>query len=307
MRVTLVENFRAVFYAPFYAPFALGAYAAEGLDVGLKMSGDAAHTAALLLAGDGDVSWGGPLRLMAALEKNPQAAAVAFCEAVGRDPFFLIGREPKPPDFRFEHLLDRNVAAVSEVPTPWMCLQHDLRLAGIDSTRVRTTAARSMADNAAALRSGEADVVQLFHPYAGQLVHEGAGHVWYTAARRGPVSYTTLNTTRNFAVRHPDVLRKMSRAMYRTQKWIAAHSARELAETLAGFFPDLPADVLTLCYESYKDVGLWNRKPVLQREGFEWLNDAAVASGFLRKNFSYEDCVDMRFADEVIREDPPSI
>ena len=31
MPITLIENFRAVFYTPFYAAFALGAYAAEGL------------------------------------------------------------------------------------------------------------------------------------------------------------------------------------------------------------------------------------------------------------------------------------
>src|SRR5262249_16304753 len=104
MRITLVENFRAVFYAPFYAPIALGAYESEGLQVSLKMSADAAHTAASLIAGDGDVSWGGPLRLMIALETNPQAAALAFCEAVGRDPFFLLGRAPRP-GFRLEDLL----------------------------------------------------------------------------------------------------------------------------------------------------------------------------------------------------------
>ena len=33
MTVTLIENFRAVFYTPFYAAFALGAYKAEGVDV----------------------------------------------------------------------------------------------------------------------------------------------------------------------------------------------------------------------------------------------------------------------------------
>ena len=306
MNITLVENFRAVFYAPFYAPIALGAYEAEGLRVKLKMSADAAHTAASLIAGDGDVSWGGPLRLMMALEKNPQTAAVAFCEAVGRDPFFLVGREPRP-DFRLGDLLDRKLAVATEVPTPWMCLQHDLRLAGIDPASARTTPGRSMADNVAALRSGEADVIQVFHPYAGRPVQEGTAHVWYAAARRGLVSYTTLNTTRVFADRNPDALLKMCRAMYRTQKWIAAHSAADLAKALAGFFPDLSASLLSYCFESYKTVGLWNAQPLLQREGLEWLRDAGLASGLLHKKFSYEDCVDMRYALEVMKENPPAL
>lgn len=304
--VTLIENFRAVFYAPFYAPVALGAYEAEGLQVTLKTSGDASRTASSLMAGEGDVSWGGPLRLMAALEKNPQGAAIAFCEAVGRDPFFLLGREPNP-GFRPQQLRGKKVAVVTEVPTPWMCLRHDLRLAGVAPSEITTIPGRSMAENVAALRSGEAEVIQVFHPYAGSLLKEGRAHVWYTAASRGLVSYTTLNTTRDFAGRNPDVLRKMCRAMYRSQKWIVAHSAGELAVALADYFPEIPRPVLMTCFESYKTSGLWNRDPVLQRAGFEWLRDAALADGFLKKKFTYEECVDMQYAQAAVKDDPPAL
>jgi NitT/TauT family transport system substrate-binding protein len=89
------------------------------------MSGDAAKTAQSLIAVQGDVSWGGPLRLMMALEKNAKGAAIAFCEAIGRDPFFLLGREPKP-GFRLQDLAGKRLAVTTEVPTPWMCLRHDL-------------------------------------------------------------------------------------------------------------------------------------------------------------------------------------
>jgi NitT/TauT family transport system substrate-binding protein len=306
MRITLIENFRAVFYAPFYAPIALGAYEAEGLEVSLKTSTDAAQTAQSLIAGQGDVSWGGPLRLMLALEKNPLGAAIAFCEAVGRDPFFLVGREPNPA-FRLGDLPGRMVAVVTEVPTPWMCLQHDLRLAGIDPAKVRRAPERSMADNAAALRAGDVDVIQVFHPYAQALVREGAGHVWYAAARRGLVSYTTLNTTRVFAERHPDVLLRMCRAMYRSQKWIAAHDGAALAAALAAYFPDVSAATLTACFDGYKSLSLWNRTPILQREGFDWLRDAGLASGILQRRFAYEDCVDMRYAEATVAEDTPPL
>ena len=36
MPIVLTENFRALFYAPFYAAHAIGAYAAEGVDVTLR-------------------------------------------------------------------------------------------------------------------------------------------------------------------------------------------------------------------------------------------------------------------------------
>src|SRR5688500_12305906 len=306
MQITLIENFRAAFYAPFYATIALGAYEAEGLEVNLRMSGDASQTARLLIAGDGDVSWGGPLRLMFALEKNPRAAAVAFCEAVGRDPFFLLAREPRP-GFQLKDLLGKKLATVSEVPTPWMCLQQDLRLAGIAPESIQVTAQRTMAENVAALRSGEADVIQVFHPMGASLVHEGSAHVWYAAASRGPVSYTTLNTTRDFAERNPEALLKMCRAMLRTLVWIDSHDGRDLAALLASYLPDVPLPILTACFRNYKSLGVWNRNPILQREGFEWLRDAGLAAGLLNRKFAYEDCVDMRFAEAAMKENPPPL
>ena len=93
MPITLIENFRAAFYAPFYAAAALGAYEAEGVDVRIEASPDAAKTMQTLISGGGDVSWGGPLRLMEARERRPANEPIVFCEVVGRDPFFLIGRE----------------------------------------------------------------------------------------------------------------------------------------------------------------------------------------------------------------------
>jgi NitT/TauT family transport system substrate-binding protein len=303
MAVILIENFRAVFYAPFYAAAALGAYEAEGVEVDIRMSAAADRTLQSLTAGAGQVSWGGPLRIMNALDQDPKGGFVAFCEVVGRDPFFLVGRAPNP-GFKLEGLPRWTLAPVTEVPTPWICLQHDLRRAGIDPSAVRLAPGRTMADNAAALRAGELELIQVFQPYARTLINEGAGHVWYAAASRGPTSYTTFNTTRSFIERNPDTALRMTRAMYRTLKWIAARDGRDLAEAIAGYFPDVPVAVLSACCIDYKLLGLWNRTPVLQREGLEWLRDAMLAAGAIRTRFAYEDCVDMRFAEQVVREDP---
>ncbi len=301
MAITLIENFRAVFYAPFYACAALDAYKAEGLDVTMKVSEAAEKTLTT-----GEVSWGGPLRVMKALDANPGGGYVAFCEVVGRDPFFLMGRTPNPR-FTLTDLPGKRVAVVSEVPTPWICLQYDLRRAGIDPASVALSAARGMAENAAALRAGEVDVIQVFQPYARDLIDARAGHVWYAAANRGLTAYTTFNTTRSFIAKNPEAALGMTRAMYRTLKWIAAHDGRALAEAIARYLPDIPLPALAACCNDYKALGLWNTNPVMQREGLEWLRDAMLAAGYIKTRLAYEDCVDMRFAEQVVREDPPSI
>jgi NitT/TauT family transport system substrate-binding protein len=306
MKITLLENFRAAFYAPFYAASALGAYKAEGIEVEIKIAAALGKALQAVSAGAGEVSWGGPLRVMSALDQDPKSGYVAFCEVVGRDPFYLVGRKPNP-GFRIADLPKWTLSCVTEVPTPWICLQYDLRRAGVDPAAVKLAPGRSMGENAAALRAGEAELIQVFEPLVAQLVDEGAGHVWYAASSRGPTSYTSFNTTRAFLERNPDAALRMTRAMYRTLKWIAAHDGRELAQAIASFFPDLPAPVLAACCDGYKTRGLWNRAPILQREGLEWLRDAMLASGAIKTRFAYEDCVDMRFAEQVVREDPPSI
>ena len=300
MRITLIENFRCVFYTPFYAPIALGAYAAEGLDVEIRTSSAAEQTIESLVAGGGEVSWGGLSRLMGALEKEPKNLPVAFCELVGRDPFFMIGREPKPK-FQLHDLLGKNVAIVNEVPAPWMCLQHDLKLAGIDAGKIKQTPRRTMQENMEAFQRGEIDVVQMFHPYAHALTASGVGHVWYAAATRGPASYTTLNTTRNFARREPDVLVGMCRAVYRAQQWIASHSEAALADAVAGWFPETPRGVLSACFGDYKKLGVWNRTPLVSSEGFEFIRDAGLSMGRVTRRFEFDECADIRFAEQAMK------
>ena len=306
MAITVYESFRAVFYAPFYLPHALGAYAAEGLDVRLGTSPDLARVAAHLAESQADVYWGGPMRILMNRDRDPSQDIVAFCEAVTRDPFFLVGRIPNP-DFSLTDLTDVTVATVSEVPTPWMCLQDDLRRAGIAPAAVTRVADGTMADNATALRAGTIDVAQLFQPDVEALVRDGDGHIWYTAASRGPCSYTTLYTMRRTLTEKADALHLMTRAMYRSQKWLHAHSGAEIAGALADFFPDLPADLLAAAIDRYKAAGIWGRNPILPRHGFDRLSTALLSGGLIGTAIPYEDCTDMRFAVAVVAEDPPAL
>ena len=304
--VTLIENFRAVFYAPFYAAEALGAYVAEGLEVRIAMSSQLGSALVSLNAGAGDVSWGGPLRIMKALDNDRAGGYVGFCEVVGRDPFFLLGRAPNPA-FRLQDLGGKRLGIVTEVPTPWLCLQYDLRNAGIDPASMQLSAPGTMAQNAAALAAGETDVIQVFQPYAEELIASGAGHVWYAAASRGPTSYTSLNTTRAFLERNPETAAGMTRAMHRTLRWIASHDGNALAAVIGRYFETLPPARLAACIDRYKALGLWNTEPTFHREGVEWLREAMLAAGFIRTRLAFEECVDNRFAERSVAQNPPPL
>lgn len=306
MALTLFENLRAVFYAPFYATHALGAFAAEGLEVRLVTSPSPAETATSLLDGSADVAWGGPMRVLLTYDREPDCDLVLFGEAVTRDPFFLVGRRPKP-DFQLSDLMQARLGSVAEVPTPWLCLQDDLRRAGLDPAAVDRVADQSMAENAAALRQGDIDVGQFYQPFVEELVGEGAGHIWYAAASRGVTAYTSFYTTRTRLEEDPESCAALVRALYRTQKWLATAAPEAVADAIAGYFPALAPALLAACIARYQALGAWNRTPVLPRQGFERLKAACLSGGLISRDTAFEACVDNRLAEAAVAGDPTSI
>lgn len=293
--LTLSENFRALFYAPFYAAFAIGAYEAEGVAVELRASTDPAGTTAELLAGKVDAMWGGPLRVMLTHAADPSVDTVCFCDVIVRDPFFIVGRTPRP-DFRLADLAAVRFASVSEVPTPWVCLQDDLRGAGIDPASLNRISGPSMAENTQALRAGTLDAAQMFQPYAETLIAEGAGQIWYAAASRGLTAYTTLVARRATLLARRDEFVAVVRGMRRALQWMAATPAAEAARTLAAFLPDVPLPVLAAAIERYRALGLYTTDPVMPREGFDRLQAAMLSAGVLDHCIPFETCVDNSLA-----------
>ena len=298
MRLRLYENYRFVLYAPFYAAHAAGAYETEGVEVELLPSPGPGKAEAALLAGEADAMWMGPIRIMKAHEQDPTSPINAFAEVVCRDPFSLVGATPNP-GFRLADLLGKRFASVSEVPTPWLCLAGDLHEAGIDPARLDRVIGRTMPESVAGLAAGEIDVAQLFEPFVELAVRAGS-HVWLPASARGRTSYTVFAAIRERLADDPEPFRRMVRAMYRTQQWVAAQPAEALTELIAGYFPALDRAVLTAALARYKARGVWGTDPVLPEEGFDRLRRALLATGFLVRTVPFADCVDNRLAEEAV-------
>jgi NitT/TauT family transport system substrate-binding protein len=306
MPITLQENLRGILYTPFYAALALGAYRREGVEVGFVSAPEPARAVEGLFAGTVDVAWGGPMRVMQTYDRRADCDLVCFGEAVTRDPFFLIGREPRP-DFTFADLYGKRVATVSEVPTPWLCLQEDLRRAVLDPNALPRVADRTMAENVAALRRGEFDVVQLFEPFAEELISSGDGHIWHAAANRGPTSYTSFYARRTTLIARREELKKVVRSLYRTQKWVHASPPAAIAKVIQSFFPAVPASLLQAAIARYLELGVWGSNPILPRAGYERLRAGLISARFVKQAAPFEQAVDNTLAEEIVREDPPAL
>ena len=305
MAVVIQESLRGLFYAPYYAALALGAYEQEGVEVRFVSAPSPGQAPQGLFDGTIDVAWGGPMRVNQMYETRPGCDLVCFAEAVTRDPFLLVGRT-KQPDFRLEALREARIGIVSEVPTPWLCLQEDLRRAGVDPGTLNRVADRSMPENMRELRSGALDVVQLFQPLAEELIASGDGHLWYAAADRGPCSYTSFYARRGtLAAKHDEMLR-LVRALYRTQKWLHLQAPDTLAGIVAPYFPNAPRPLLTAALRRYYDLGIWGRDPILPRAGYDRLVAGLVSGGFVRGT-PFETAVDNSLAEEILAQDPPGL
>ena len=291
MPIRLMENFRAIFYAPYYATHALGFYKREGLDVELMTSDAPGDAVPKLLDGSIDVTWGGPMRVMRAHDQDRHSPLVNFCEVVSHDPFFLIGRKGEQP-FRLADLHNKRFASVSEVPTPWLCLQQDLRDEGIDPSTLPRFSDRAMTRNYHALQAGDIDVMQAFEPFISMAEKDGAGDVLYAASTRGPTAYTAFIATRDACTKLHDEFAAMTRATAKMLAWLYANPAAELAAVVATFFPDVPKDILISSLARYRDAGLWSRETKMIPQGFARLAQSLYSGGFIGRVASYDDCVE---------------
>jgi NitT/TauT family transport system substrate-binding protein len=290
MPIRLMENFRAVFYAPYYATYALGFYKQISYGVELLTSDAPGDAVPKLIDGSIDLTWGGPMRVMKSYDQDRTSPLVSFCEVVSHDPFFLIGRKGAQP-FRLTDLATKRFASVSEVPTPWMCLQQDLRDQGMDPEKLARISDRTMARNYHALQTGDIDVMQAFEPFVSMAERDGVGDVLYAASTRGPTAYTAFIGTREGYSEYGGVLCAMTRATGKMLEWLYANPAEELAAVVAPFFPDVPKDILVRSLRRYKDAGLWSRETKMNPQGFARLGQSLHSGGFIARLPNWDDCV----------------
>ncbi|MCC7426969.1 MAG: ABC transporter substrate-binding protein [Alphaproteobacteria bacterium] len=301
MPISLQEPFRAIFYTPFYAAFALGAFRQEGLDVRLVTPDSWISAATSIISGSVDVTWGGPMRVMLLRDRDPKVRLVCFGAVVIRDPFYLVGRRPNP-GYRHSDLLGLRFASTSEVPTPWMCFQEDLRQHGIDPSKLTRIADRPMPQNAEDLLADRVDVVQVLEPFATQLEMSGVGHVWYTQASRGLCSYTSFYANDDVIAARRDELKRMTRAIARTLRWVGRSDASEIADVVGSHFTHVPREVLTRSIARYKRNQLWCEVPILPREAFDRLKAGLLSGGLIATDKPFDVCVDNSLAEEIITE-----
>jgi NitT/TauT family transport system substrate-binding protein len=254
-----------------------------------------------LLDGSIDVSLGGIMRSLDLADRDGRLLP-HFAEVNSRNGFFLLGREPRPR-FAWSDLEGKEVISFAEAPTPWQCMLTVLRKHGVDPARVRIERERPGHDAVAAFRSGHGDFLEQTQPATEQLISEGAAHLVVSMGEAtGPVPFTSYMTTPAFLKREPDVMLRFTRAVYRTQRWLAAAPAAEVATVIGAHFPEIDLAMRERIVARFAKQDTWARDPLLRRAGYDYLQQILQTGGFITKSHRYEDLVDTEIARRAMRE-----
>ena len=294
------------FYTPFYAPLAAGAalghFREEGLDVKWQPAARFGKSAVeALLDGSIEITLSGLMRSFDVADRDGRFLP-HFAEVCSRSGFFLLGRKPMP-DFRWSDLAGKTVIGFAEAPTPWQCMLTVLRRHGVDPAAVRIERSRPVPEALAAFRGGHGDFFEQTQPIVEQMLASGEAHLVASMGEAtGPVPFTSYMTTPEFLRREPETVLRFTRAVYRTQRWLARQDASVIAETIAPDFRDIDRAVLERAVARFKKQDTWAHDPVLRRPGYDYLQEILQTGGFIKKTHRYEGLVDTAIAERAVRE-----
>lgn len=301
--ITMREPQRAIFYAPFYAALARRAYEKAGVEVALLPGDQPAAVKDLVLSGAADFGWGGPMRVFLEHDADHDSPLRLFGAVVMRDPFLLMGARANP-GFQLAELAHLRLGSVSEVPTPWLTLQDDIRRAGLDPDQVARVTGHGMAENMAALVAGKVDVIQLFEPLASAMERDGSGHVWYASASRGPTSYTAFYARADRIAELRQEFTAVLWALRDTLSWFSAAPVPEIAATIEGFFSDLDRDLLERSLQRYRSLGIWTETPRFPPEALARLESAMLSAGAITWSPGFAGMVDEALTEQALAYPP---
>ncbi|WP_206458202.1 ABC transporter substrate-binding protein [Anaerovorax sp. IOR16] len=300
-KVSLCEVTHSIFYAPQYAAINLGFFEEEGIEVELTNGQGADKVMAAVLSNNVDIGFSGPEASIYVYNEGKDDYTEVFAQLTKRDGSFLVARE-EDSDFSWDKIRGKKVLPGRKGGVPYMTLEYVIRQNGLDPYK------DTILDNsiqfalmAGAFTSGTGDYVTLFEPTASMLEKEGKGYIVSSIGEEsGEIPYTAYFAKKSFIEENQDLIERFTKAIYKGQKWVESHDAKEIAEVVAPSFPDTDVSLLTTVVQRYKDIDVWNSDPILKEESFNLLQEVMTQAGELKQKAPYEEVVNNTYAEKVI-------
>ena len=300
-KVRVCEVTHSIFYAPQYAAIELGFFEEEGIEIELSNGQGADKVMAAVLSDNMDIGFAGPEAAIYVYNEGKEDYAQVFAQLTQRDGSFLVAREPDP-DFTWEKLRGKHILPGRKGGVPYMALEYVIRQNGMDpNTDLLMDNSIQFALMAGAFTGGTGDYVTIFEPTASMMEAEGKGYIVASVGEAaGEIPFTAYFAKKSYIQENSDLIQRFTRAVYKGQKWVAEHSAQEIAEAVANSFPDTEVDLLATVVQRYKDIGAWNETPVMAQESFDLLQEVMTQAGELDQRAPHDQIVDNSFAQKAM-------
>ena len=296
-RVRLNEVVHSIFYAPQYVAIELGFFEEYGIEIELEVGNGADRSMTALLSNHADIGLMGTEASFYVFNEGREDFVQPFAQLTARAGNFLVAREPMP-DFSWEDVRGRTIIGGRIGGMPQMVLEYILRENGIEpGVDVEILTNLAFTTTAAAFTGGVGDFTAEFDPSAFMLEQAGIGYVVASLGEAsGVVPYTVYMATRSFIAENPDVVQNFTNAIHRAQVWVSENSPSDIARAVQPQFPENTYEELEVMIRRYQDSGAWLVSPVIEREGFELLQDIMDQSGHLSRRVEFEGFVNNDFA-----------
>lgn len=299
--VRLSEVVRSVFYAPQYVAIANGFFEEEGLKVDLSTAWGADKGAAALISGSVDVGFFGPEATVYIYQQGATDHLVGFAQLTARDGSFFLTRDVDE-EFEWDNVRGKTIVGARIGGVPQMALEWVLKQHGIEPF-VDVEIITSLAFEAAvgAFEAGMGDYIAQFEPALSEIEARGRGKiVGSIGAEAGPLSYTVYHARKSVLEEDPDLFLRFTKAIHQGQLWVASHTAEEVAEVIAPFFPLIDLDILAKSMGLYQAIDAWPTTPLISDEHFLHLQEIMMEAGELSEIVPFSVLMENTIAKSVI-------
>ncbi|MFC0274226.1 ABC transporter substrate-binding protein [Metabacillus herbersteinensis] len=300
-KIRVAEVTRSIFYAPLYVAIEEGFFKDEGLDIELTTTWGGDKTMTAILSDGADVALVGSETSIYVYAQGSSDPVTNFAQLTQTDGTFLVSRD-KVENFTWDQLEGSTFLGQRKGGMPQMVGEFVMKKHNIDPSSDLTLIQNvDYANIPSAFASGTGDYVQLFEPTASIFEQEGKGHIVASfGTESGKVPYTTFMSKESYIQENEENVKKFTAAIYKAQKWVDEHSAKEVAASIAPHFEDTEPSLIETVVERYSEQGSFATDPILDTEEWENLQNIMNEAGELPKRVDHETLVNTIFAEEVV-------
>jgi len=300
--IRVAEVTHSIFYAPQYVAIEKGFFEEEGLKIDLTLTpgGDKVMTA--LISDGADIGLVGSETSIYVAAQGSSDKVINFAQLTQTDGTFLVSRE-KIENFDWNQLKGVTFLGQRKGGMPQMVGEFVLKKHGIDPhADLNLIQNVDFANITSAFASGTGDFVQLFEPQASMMEKEGRGYIVASFGEEsGHVPYTTFMAKESYMKENKEIIEKFTRAIYKAQKWVEKHNAKEIAEVLQPHFEDTDIEIIEMVVDRYKGQGSYATDPILDEKEWNNLQDIMDEAGELPKRIDHSSLVNTEIAEKILK------